>query len=181
MANNLERFTNHSRLILSLSELAAQELGHLWIEPEHLLLAMCRAEGTTAYWVLSDADMLAEKLLPFLRNRISQSSKLPQFAGVDVGDETKRVISRAVDLANHRGLFYIDPSILLIALVEIHHQGIQASLKHFQIEAMDIAAMAEAYLRDDIDELPSPKEKRGLMNSVVQSFQDLFRKKKNDE
>jgi ATP-dependent Clp protease ATP-binding subunit ClpA len=181
MANNLERFTNHSRHILLLSELVAQELGHLWIEPEHILIAMCRAEGTTAFWVLSDADMLAEKLLPFLRNRIRQSSKVPQFAGVDVGDETKRMISRAVELANHRGLFYIDPSILLIGLLELHHQGIEGSLKHFQVDAERLVAVAETYLAEETQDLAVHKEKQSLMNTIVESLQEFFRKKKNDE
>jgi ATP-dependent Clp protease ATP-binding subunit ClpA len=181
MANNLERFTNHSRQILLLSELVAQELGHVWIEPEHLMIAMCRAEGTTAFWVLSDADLLAEKLFPFLRHRIRQSSKPPQFGGVDVGDETKRMISRAVDLANQRGLFYIDPSILLIGLLELQHQGIEASLKHFQVDAQRLLAAAETYLAEETEDLPVLKEKPSFMNTIVESLQEFFRKKKNDE
>lgn len=54
MANKMERFTNHARRILALSQEATEKLGHIWIEPEHILIALSRANDTSAYHVLSD-------------------------------------------------------------------------------------------------------------------------------
>lgn len=74
-----------------------------------------------------------------------------------------------------------DPSVLLLSLMEIRHQGIEAALVHFGHDSDTIIEMCKSYLGEDEPIAEAKLTKPDLVNNFIQSFQEFFRKKKNDE
>lgn len=97
MPNKMERFSESARRALSLAQAAAISRNSAAIDSDHLLLALVNQESGGAAQVLLDAGLDAASIEKLARGM--DSAKVGGFAQIDLSDDCKRALERAVDEA----------------------------------------------------------------------------------
>lgn len=148
MPNKMERFTNHSRWILSLSQEVTEEFEAYMITPAHMLLGMTRATDTDARDILAEFDIIASKLAPFVKAKQApaQPDNAPE---IELSDDIKRTLEMSVDTARRRNDHFIGTPHLLIGLLRSKIESIDTILHHFDVEEKAIIKFAESYMDED--------------------------------
>ncbi len=116
MANNLERFTQRARRVLTLAQEEAERLRHSYIGTEHLLLGLIREESGVAGRVLRKLGLDVRRVQQMVERMTGTGRRTP-FGRMDLTPRTKRVIELAVDEARRMGHHYIGTEHLLLGLV----------------------------------------------------------------
>lgn len=147
MTNKMERFTQSSRRVLSVSQELAEQFKSQLITPEFMLLAMTHLEGTVAFHVLANFDIIRSKLQPHLVKTIFLEfaymfDPIPQ---IDLADTTKKVLELSVDSSRKLGLDYIGTENLLIGIMYLESENIDTILAHFDVQRKDVIKLAESY------------------------------------
>jgi len=116
VANNLERFTQRARRVLTLAQEEAERLRHSYIGTEHLLLGLIREESGVAGRVLRKLGLDVRRVQQMVERMTGTGRRTP-FGRMDLTPRTKRVIELAVDEARRMGHHYIGTEHLLLGLV----------------------------------------------------------------
>jgi len=132
-SSKMERFTRRAQLTLSLSQETAERMGHKAILPEHILVAMARADGSIAQAVLKQQNIEAQPLEEQVKQMYPPGT--PPLQHVDLADDTKKVLELAVDTARGMGHYYIGSEHLLIGMMRLDRAEINTILKHFKVDA----------------------------------------------
>lgn len=156
MSNKMERFTPATRGVLSHAQAVAEQLKHPQIMSEHLLIGITQVKEAVAFHILSDFDIVTEKLIPFVRYRIPQVDNPPSEMGLDLSPEVKKSLELSVDVARKWGDHHIDSIHLLMGLIRLNYQGIEDIWEHFQVDKQEIVKACEALLSERAEAERSP-------------------------
>jgi len=116
MADKLDRFTKRAREALSLAQEEARRLNHGYIGTEHLLLGLLREEDGIAARVLTDLGLSVSQVRRGVERVVGRGDK--PSSGMQLADQTKRVLEAAIDEAKKLGHHFIGTEHLLLALVQ---------------------------------------------------------------
>lgn len=143
MPKTMERFINTSRQVLLISQTIAEDFKAQEITISHIFLAMTRLETCEAYLALTDFDIIDTKLTPFIK---SKQKPLDMVGSLDLSADTKKMLELAVDTARRKGHHYIGTAHMLIGILRLDSEEINALLEHFDVETKEILKRAEYYL-----------------------------------
>ena len=115
MKQNMERFTQRARRVLSLAHEEAERMHHNYIGTEHLLLGLIREEGGVAGRVLRELGLeparvkeVVERLMGIGRHKGGK---------IELAPGTEQVLQIAIEEARRMGHHYIGTEHLLLGLV----------------------------------------------------------------
>ena len=112
----MERFTQRARRVLGLAQIAAEDLQHDHIGPEHVLLGLIREVDGIAGSLLKELKVdlkQAEALVVSLSN----AGKRKIGVNLELLETTKKLLELSVDEARQMGHYYIGTEHLLLGLV----------------------------------------------------------------
>ena len=115
MAENLDRFTNRARRVLTTAGEEARRLNHQFIGTEHILLGLVSEDGGVAMRVLQELGISADQVRRSIELRATQGNR-PVLQQPALTPRTKQVIELAVDEARRMGHHYIGTEHLLLGL-----------------------------------------------------------------
>lgn len=152
MARQIEHFTSSGRRILRLSQNIAIRLQHDRITPDHLLLAMTRANDTNAFFALQDVDIIEGKLARYLSVIHPATNDHPlRFEGVEFADETQQLFHLSRIDATLRGDDYIASAHLLIGMMRLPNSLIDDVLVHFSLDRKTVIKATEYYFEYSVE------------------------------
>ncbi|MEO1291143.1 MAG: Clp protease N-terminal domain-containing protein, partial [Chloroflexota bacterium] len=103
MQNKMERLTRRARKAISQAQELAFEMQSAEIEPYHLLLVLCRIDGSASQAILDDFDIIDVKLSPLIHVRYQTKSKSSSHPlnqhRVVLSDAVKQTLELSVDSA----------------------------------------------------------------------------------
>ena len=115
VADNLERFTQRARHVLSLAHQEAERLHHPTIGTEHLLLGLIREEGGVAGRVLRELGLEPDRVQEMVERQSAPGRTSPE--RIDLSPDTEQVLQLAIDEARRLGHHYIGTEHLLLGIV----------------------------------------------------------------
>lgn len=118
MPGKMERFTQRAREALESAQQAAEQMGHAEIGTEHLLLGLCRDEGSVAFHALTNLGANLSSLEDLVR-RTNRAGKRQPDTRLDLSPDTKQALALAVDEARKLGHQYVGTEHLMLALAGI--------------------------------------------------------------
>ncbi len=115
MADNMERFTQRARRVLSLAHEEAERMQHNYIGTEHLLLGLIREEGGVAGRVLRELGLDPARV----KEMVERLSGTGRYSGghIELAPGTEQVLQLAIEDARRMGHHYIGTEHLLLGLV----------------------------------------------------------------
>ena len=115
MADNMERFTQRARRVLSLAHEEAERMHHNYIGTEHLLLGLIREEGGVAGRVLRELGLDPTRV----KEMVERLSGTGRYSGgrIELAPGTEQVLQLAIEEARRMGHHYIGTEHLLLGLV----------------------------------------------------------------
>lgn len=141
-------FSKHTLDVLQRTQNIAEGLGQREIRLEHLFLAMTHAEDTDAYFVLADCDIIASKLMPFVKRKQAPAPENLE-ANIQISDDVKAVLEHAVIATQTRKSTFVTSAHLLIGLMNYESDVITDILAHFDISRATVIYQAAQYLALD--------------------------------
>ncbi len=148
MSNNMERFTQRARRVLSLAQEEAERMQHSHIGTEHLLLGLMREQGGVAGRVLRELG-LRQSQVEQIVERLTGSNKRPGVTRMDLSPATKKVLEIAVEEARRMGHHYIGTEHLLLGLVR-HPDGVAMDVfKELRISPDEIRRQTRRVLQEN--------------------------------
>jgi hypothetical protein len=169
--NNMQRFTQRCRRVLSLAQEQAERLRHNYIGTEHLLLGLLREEGGVAGRVLRDLGLerqrVEELVEELTRATARTSANTPELSPI-----TKRVLELAVDEARRMGHHAIGTEHLLLGLVQ-QSDGVAIDvLKRLDVSPEAVRQQTRRVLQEKptqtdalIENQPEPKQPMARLSS----------------
>jgi uncharacterized glyoxalase superfamily protein PhnB len=124
--DKFEKFTEHARQVLSLSQEEAQRFNHNYIGTEHLLLGLVREGDGVAAKVLHGLDIELEKVRSAVEFIIGRGDRIV-LGEIGLTPRAKKVIELAVDEARRMNHHYIGTEHILLGLVR-EGEGIAAGV-----------------------------------------------------
>ena len=114
-----QRFTEKSRQVVFAAQREADRFNTLYINTEHLLLALLSDEQNVACRILKRMDVAPQTIHMALERKVSVSDAAPRTAGTDhqLTPRCKRVIDLAYDEARQLSNNYIGTEHLLLGLI----------------------------------------------------------------
>ncbi len=164
MTTNMARFSPVARRLLSYTQETAEEFQSEFITSEHMLLAMTVQEDADAFLVLDEFDIIESKLRPFVKTFFAKNKpfvkpKHPLDPHMDLADSIKATLQLGVDSATSQGFYIIGTGSLLIGIMRLDSENIDAILEHFNVQRKDIIKQAEYYMtKGDTLEQQAQKE-----------------------
>lgn len=122
MPNQMQRFTNRAREIMTFAQQEATSLRHPQIEPEHFLLAMLRENEGIAGRTLRELGLGYNQLQQIVGNLPVEAF---ENAPLDLSDHTKRLLEGAVAEASQMGHHEIGTEHLLLGLVRGQNRAVE--------------------------------------------------------
>jgi ATP-dependent Clp protease ATP-binding subunit ClpC len=115
VADNMERFTQRARRVLSLAHEEAERMHHNYIGTEHLLLGLIREEGGVAGRVLRELGLDPSRV----KEMVERLSGTGRYSGgrIELAPGTEQVLQLAIEEARRMGHHYIGTEHLLLGLV----------------------------------------------------------------
>jgi ATP-dependent Clp protease ATP-binding subunit ClpC len=115
VANQMERFTQRARRVLSLAHEEAERLHHNYIGTEHLLLGLIREEGGVAGRVLRDLGLDPARV----KDMVERLTGVGRHAGsrIELAPGTEQVLQMAIEEARRMGHHYIGTEHLLLGMI----------------------------------------------------------------
>ena len=111
-----DRFTERARNAFELAQSAAAELGHSFIDSEHLLLGLAREGGGVAAKVLREAGLESELILDLIVKRVGKGA--PGEATVQgLTPSAKHIIEIAISEAYNNGHGYVSTEHILLGIL----------------------------------------------------------------
>jgi ATP-dependent Clp protease ATP-binding subunit ClpC len=118
MNENMNRFTQRARRVLSMAQEEAENLKQPHIGTEHLLLGLIREDGGVAGRVLRDLGMEFERVHSMVE-RANTATQRVASAKISLATATQQVLKMAVEEAKRMSHHYIGTEHLLLALVRL--------------------------------------------------------------
>ena len=127
MADNMGRFTQRARRVLSLAHEEAEKLHHNYIGTEHLLLGLIREEGGVAGRVLRELGLDPARV----KEVVERLTGVGRHKGgrVELAPGTERVLQIAIEEATKMGRHYIGTEHLLLGLVQFSFSPVRIPYK----------------------------------------------------
>lgn len=148
MPNKLERFTEPARRVLSLAQEEAERFHHHAIGTEHLLIGLAREGEGIAHHILDDFKLDYWELSSTVSELSQMRERQPEQA-LDLSDETKRVLERAIKESRRQGHASVGTEHLLFGLVENPDAVMTAILARLNVSADDIRQQLSAIFQRD--------------------------------
>ncbi len=111
-----ERYTEKARRAIFFARFEASGLGGSYIEPEHLLLGLLRADPALAHRVLRSIEAI-QSVRERIEAHFPAGEKLPTSADMPLNAECKRVLEYAAEEADRIDHKDIGPEHLLLGLL----------------------------------------------------------------
>jgi len=127
MSTGFERFSEGARRVLSRAQTEAQQLGHNYIDTEHILLGIASEELGIAAKVLSNLGVSTTKIRAAVEFVIGKGERRATKEDVDLAPRAKRAIEFAVDEARRLSSSYIGVEHLLLGLLR-ENEGVAFSV-----------------------------------------------------
>ena len=183
MKDYFEKFTQNARKSLLAAQHVAEEMQSPVIASEHLLLGLLTNKECLAADILATADVTAQKvyvLLSFGGRGSSVSSTASDAAKITLAEETKGILTAAVNFAKKFGHFYVGTEHILLALITQETQAKQLIAK----AGMDPAALqtqienlfGQGNLQDDLEMAAAGRAKRSETPALDYFTTDLTQK-----
>ncbi|MGA2112297.1 MAG: ATP-dependent Clp protease ATP-binding subunit [Anaerolineales bacterium] len=161
MADNLERFTQRARRVLSLAHQEAERLHHAEIGTEHLLLGLIREEGGVAGRVLRELGLEPDRVQEMVE-RISPPGR-GEPDHIDLSSGTEQVLQLAIDEARRLGHHYIGTEHLLLGLVRQNEGTAIDVLRRLGVSPEQIRRQTRRVLQE------SPSQSRQPVGAAAKS------------
>jgi ATP-dependent Clp protease ATP-binding subunit ClpC len=153
VSQNLQRFTQRARRVLSLAQEEAERMKHSYIGTEHILLGLMKEEGGVAGRVLRELGLETRRVQEMVE-RLTGANKTTGIAKLDLSPGTRRVLELAVDEAKRLGHHYISTEHLLLGLVR-QNEGVAVDvLKKLGISAEQIRRQTRRVLQENPSQQP---------------------------
>jgi ATP-dependent Clp protease ATP-binding subunit ClpC len=159
MAGKFERFTNRARQALSIAQEEARLLNHGYIGTEHLLLGLIREEEGIAARVLADMGVSLTDVRRAVERMVGRGERTP--SGLQLAEQTKRVIELAVDEAKRLEHRYIGTEHLLLALLRVPDSMAAAILEALNLNREIIRRRVYNLMRQDSQPEEDEAQRRG--------------------
>jgi ATP-dependent Clp protease ATP-binding subunit ClpC len=172
MPNRMERFTQRSRRVLSLTEEASAQFQHPYLGTEHLLLGLMREEGSISARVLWDMGVEQSRVVELI-NRLSPAGKVALTARIDLTYDMKRVLEFAIDEARLLGHPYIGTEHLLLGLVRQPTGTVSDIFKELSISADEIRQQVRRIIQLPPTEIPGISIMVNQIMDALENFEDL--------
>lgn len=155
MPDRFDKFSEGARAALSLAQEEAQRLRHPYISAEHLLLALLRQPGSTAFRALHLLGVDPEEIFS-TAEFISGWGDTPVLGEIGLTPGAKRAIQRTIEEARRLNHGYIGTELLLGMLRE--SEGLAAGVLESVGVTLDRARAATVHaLRQQADPAASPQ------------------------
>jgi ATP-dependent Clp protease ATP-binding subunit ClpA len=145
----MEHFTNRSRLILQEAQNFAESVNHAIIHLEHILMGLIRLEDSNTRHVLLSLNLkeaeLEQQIKPLYPASPSANTS-PQLS-----EDVKQVLVLAVTNARKMVNHSIEPEHLLIGLMKLNNPQITQILKTYNTDAQTIIAATESLMKKQLD------------------------------
>ena len=176
MADNLERFTQRARRVLSLAHQEAERLHHAKIGTEHLLLGLIREEGGVAGRVLRELGLEPDRVQEMVE-RVSLPGRAEPDR-IDLSSGTEQVLQLAIDEARRLGHHYIGTEHLLLGLVRQNEGAAIDVLRRLGVSPEQIRRQTRRVLQESPSQSRQPagataKSERAKTPMVDQLATDL--------
>jgi ATP-dependent Clp protease ATP-binding subunit ClpC len=176
VADNLERFTQRARRVLSLAHQEAERLHHAKIGTEHLLLGLIREEGGVAGRVLRELGLEPDRVQEMVE-RVSLPGRAEPDR-IDLSSGTEQVLQLAIDEARRLGHHYIGTEHLLLGLVRQNEGAAIDVLRRLGVSPEQIRRQTRRVLQESPSQSRQPagataKSERAKTPMVDQLATDL--------
>lgn len=176
MADNLERFTQRARRVLSLAHQEAERLHHAKIGTEHLLLGLIREEGGVAGRVLRELGLEPDRVQEMVERVSLPGRAEPDH--IDLSSGTEQVLQLAIDEARRLGHHYIGTEHLLLGLVRQNEGAAIDVLRRLGVSPEQIRRQTRRVLQESPSQSRQPagataKSERAKTPMVDQLATDL--------
>jgi hypothetical protein len=161
--NKMERFTQQARHVMLLAQEETQRLRHHYIDSEHLLLGLMKAEGGIAGRVLRKLG-LEQRRIEDLVEEMTRATAAADLAAVDLSPAVKRILESAVDEARRMGHHYIGTEHLLLGLVRQSDSVAVEILKRLGVSPEEVRRQVRRVLQEPPPSTP-PSEGRSAFQS----------------
>jgi len=183
MRDHFEKFTQNARKSLLAAQNIAEEMQSSVIASEHLLLGILSNKECLAADILAQADVTAQKvyvLLSFGGQGTSVSAASGEEAKIMLAEQTKEILTSAVNFARKFGHFYVGTEHILLALLSsenmaktlIQKAGIEPENLKSQIENL----FGQGNLQDDLEMAAAGQAKRSETPALDYFTTDLTQK-----
>jgi ATP-dependent Clp protease ATP-binding subunit ClpC len=146
----VERFTEHARRAVFFARYEAASAGSVYVEPQHLLLALLReAKPLFGLWSL-DRPEAVRSIRAEVETAFPPQVNWEQRVQLPLSEPGKRIFDFAIEEARHMGMFHIGTGHLLLGLLrEENAPGAAAILHDRGLEVSPVRQMiATAALAD---------------------------------
>ena len=126
-----ERFTERARRTLFFARFEVTQLGATMIEPEHILLGLCREPKGLVARIFEHRGVSTAELSVEIAERHEFRERIPTSQEVPFSTETKRVLAYAAEEADRLAHTYIGTEHLLLGVLrEEGSMGAELLVKH---------------------------------------------------
>lgn len=148
MPNQMERFTQRSRRVLSLAQEAAMSMGSAWIDSDHLLIGLLNESDGAAAQALRASGVDASEVANLARQQ--SKARRNSSAQPDLSDHSKRTLELAVDEARRLGHNYIGTEHLLLGLLRLEEGAALDILRTLNISREQIRQQAIVLIQEQL-------------------------------
>lgn len=149
-----EKFTEKAVEVVKASQIAAIELNHEKIYPEHLLIGLGNLKSGMVTKVFSIANLTMESLKEAIRESLISKQTHKPIEFVVFSDNVKHIFDKSFEIAKHLGNSYIQPEHLFLALIDDKHSNTNEILKSLDFDVKK----ARNILLKVLDKKKKPKD-----------------------
>lgn len=171
MPNQMERFTQRSRTVLSLAQEAAMSMESASIDSDHLLLGLLNEPDGAAAQALGAAGVHASEVANLARKH--SQARRRSGAPPDMSADCKRTLELAVDEARRLGHNYIGAEHLLLGLLRLEGGAALDILRKLNRSREQIRQRVSDALQEQSEAAPAPVRTRSALRPALRSF-DYF-------
>ncbi|MEY4221840.1 MAG: hypothetical protein RL334_482 [Chloroflexota bacterium] len=151
MADNMARFTQRARRVLSIAQEQAERMRQNVIGTEHLLLGLMLEEGGVASRVLHDVGIEIDRLQETVQ-KLGGTGKAAAKGKLELAPSTKEILKCAIEEARRMDHHYIGTEHLILGLVRLDDSVAMEVLKQLGSSAEQIRRSTRRILQ----ETPTP-------------------------
>jgi tetratricopeptide (TPR) repeat protein len=168
--SKIERFNDGARMILSLSQLAAEQAQTHHIEPYHVLLALAQFGSSDAGMLLAQHGVTEA----MVKAQVDAEPVIPpkETKGVELGETTKRLLELSVEEAQRVNNTYIGTLNLLIGVLRVGGRAVEAALQSANTNTEIMIGLARAALPQGT--APTRRSPRSLGGWLTRIFGSAF-------
>jgi len=144
----LHKLTKHLKKSLKTAASLALQMRHKQINPEHLLYGLSSSRGSVSYDILKKINLKQEKIKDYIRNTLNPIFEKPiKSEDLKFSSSAKKVLEKAVLLANKYNHKYVGSEHLLLSLIELENKKIEDFLQKNNISKKEIKKRINSILK----------------------------------